>query len=236
MAYPLAQAVRQVDHALRHHFGIREFTCDEDCIFRVSPSAAGEAVRLSDGTEIRPGDPLLQLHLWNEHLPHMRQGPNAGWANRFRRAMHGSLVRLAAHVMASPDCADIRAFYGFPPFGSRIGAVQMVRTAQRFGFDVLNLRTPFNLRDRCHEVLDSMLLWGLAYTFNPGALRGKSLIRHRYQLWISRTKLLALYGAEGAREACEPAWRVARNGHEVGTEPQRHPAPAALRPVRDGVA
>jgi hypothetical protein len=195
MAYPdLARAVRSIDLALRQHLGIREFTEDEGCIFRISPSSSRADVCLSDGTQIYAGDPLLQLHLWNEHLPLMPQGPNAAWANRFRRMMHNSLVSVATLIEHSSDYEGIRACHGFSPFGSRIGALQMIRTARRFGFDVHE--QGLDLRDRCHQVLDSMLLWGLAYSYNPAVLRGKTFIRRRYQLWISREKLLALYGSK----------------------------------------
>jgi hypothetical protein len=61
MAHPdLARAVRSIDLALRQHLGIREFTEDEGCIFRISPSSSCADVCLSDGTQIYAGDPLLQ--------------------------------------------------------------------------------------------------------------------------------------------------------------------------------
>jgi hypothetical protein len=46
-----------------------------------------------------------------------------------------------------------------------------------------------------------MFLWGLAYAYNPGRLKvHRGLMRHRYQLWISRQKLLRCYGLASAAE------------------------------------
>ena len=89
----------------------------------------------------------------------------------------------------------MRALHGSPPFASRIGTAQMVRTARRFGFDVIEPQRQPELRERIHAMFDGMFLWGLARAFNPGALRSKGLLRHRYQLWISRAKLVRCYGA-----------------------------------------
>jgi len=65
----LTWAVRGVDAILRHRQGIEEFTDDRHCIFRISTETAGRAAILSDGAAIRPGDPLVQIHYWNEHMP-----------------------------------------------------------------------------------------------------------------------------------------------------------------------
>lgn len=200
MAYlDLGRAVRGVDSLLRQRQGIEEFTADAECIFRISRDTASRPILLSDGTAIGEGEPVLQLHFWNEHLPVMpREGPSAAWAIRLKHRMRQSLVAVAAHLERTGALAEIRALHGAPPFGSRIGALQMVRTAERFGFDVLDAEAPPEWRERIHVVFDSMLLWGLAYAFNPAGLKTKGLLRHRYQLWISRRRLVLHYGAGGA--------------------------------------
>ncbi|HWI28599.1 MAG TPA: hypothetical protein VN668_16615 [Stellaceae bacterium] len=197
MAYlDLSRAVRGVDSLLRQRQGIEEFTEDEKCIFRISRVPASRDVVLSDGTQIREGDPVLQLHLWNEHLPVMPSaGPSPAWAIRLKRCMRSSLTAVAAYVEREHGLDAIRALHGAPPFGSRLGALQMVRTAYRFGFDVIDPDAPPEWRERIHLVFDSMLLWGLAYAFNPAGLKTKGLLRYRHQLWISRRKLLLRYGS-----------------------------------------
>jgi hypothetical protein len=212
----LGRAVRGVDSLLRQHQGIEEFTDDEHCIFRVSRGIASRSVLLSDGTRMVEGEPVLQLHFWNEHLPLMPSaGPSAGWAIRLKQRMRTSLMAVAAYVERERSLDAIRALHGAPPFGSRIGAVQMVRTACRFGFDVIDPdEAPHEWRERIHLVFDSMLLWGLAYAFNPAGLRSKGLLRHRHQLWISRRKLLLHYSAAAAAPA--PAGRAILDADAAG--------------------
>ena len=205
MAYlDLGRAVRGVDSLLRQRQGIQEFTADETCLLRISLATACRAMILSDGTAVREGDTVLQLHLWNEHLPVMpTAGPSAAWAALMKRRMRHSLAAVAAYIESERQLDAIGALHGEPPFASRVGALQMVRTAQRFGFDVIDPDAPREWRDRIHAVLDSMLLWGLAYAFNPGRLKakGQGLLRYRYQLWMSRRKLALCYGAAGAGPA-----------------------------------
>jgi hypothetical protein len=141
----------------------------------------------------------LQLHLWNEHVPAMPSvGPSASWANLMKRRMRHSLALVADHV--ERELGDVVAVHGEPPFGSRLGALQMMRTAERFGFDVLQ-PDGTDMRDRIHEIFDSVLLWGLIMAYNPAAARGKTLVRHRYQLWISRAKLLRVHAGSSERPA-----------------------------------
>ena len=95
----LAWAVRGVDSVLRSRFGIEEFSDDPDCIFRISRDRALRPRILSDGAAIRRGDPVLQVHLWNEHLPAMsRDGRSAAWANLFKRRMLCSFALLANRI------------------------------------------------------------------------------------------------------------------------------------------
>lgn len=191
----LSRAVRGVDALLRHRLGIQEFTDDEQCIFRIAVEPAGRHLVLSDGTAIAAADRVLQLHFWNEHLPNMGSaGPDAAWAALMKRRIRRSLASVAALVERERQYHAVRALHGSPPFASRIGAAQMVRTARRFGFDVVQPEAPPELRERVHEMFDSMLMWGMAYAFNPAALRSKGLLRHRHQLWISREKLLRCHG------------------------------------------
>ncbi len=196
MAYlDLGRAVRGVESLLRQRHGIHEFTDDEECVFRVSLGAAASAVALSDGTRLRAGDPVLQLHFWNEHLPLMPdRGPSTGWAAVMQRRMRMSLAAVARYLERERSLDAVNALHGAPPFGSRLGAAQVARTARRFCFDVIDPEVSGEWRERLYVVLDSMLLWGLAYTFNPGRLKTKGVLRHRHQLWISRRRLLSRYG------------------------------------------
>lgn len=203
MAYlDFGRAVRGVETLLRHHYRVREFTDDGECIFRISIMPSHRTLALSDGTAVQEGDPVLHLHFWNEHIPRMgKDGPSAGWANLMKRRVLASLATVARHLDGERQFDAVQALTGAPPFASRLGPTQMVRTAQRFGFDVIEPDAQLELHQRLHGILDSMVLWGMAYTFNPAALRSKGLHRHRHQLWISRARLQHYHGAAAAAAA-----------------------------------
>ena len=102
----LWQAVFALDRRLRRRHGIYEFCNRNDCLFRVQRERADRGIVLSDGACARPGDPVLTLHFWNEHMPPMgRRGPTVGWARHVSRALDGSMCELAQYLArrADPD-------------------------------------------------------------------------------------------------------------------------------------
>jgi hypothetical protein len=50
------------------------------------------------------------------------------------------------------------------------------------------------------DVIESLLLGGLAYAYNPAASHRQRFLRHRQRIWIGRTTLIRLYGARGRSE------------------------------------
>ena len=64
----LVYLIYRLDALLRHFYRIREFTDDPNCLLRLAMKPASTPLSLSDGTMIMPGDPVGELHLWNDHL------------------------------------------------------------------------------------------------------------------------------------------------------------------------
>ena len=62
-------AVMRLDSWLRHRLAIFEYSDREDCILRLQLMKADRPLALSDGTRIEAGDLIVNIHLWNEHLP-----------------------------------------------------------------------------------------------------------------------------------------------------------------------
>ena len=110
------QWVFSLDRWLRRWHGVYEFTAHRDCLFRAERCLAEESLLLCDGVRVRRGDPLLKVHLWNEHMPAMGQdGPTIAWARRASRAVDTSLRELAPATGAGPVTGA-----GCPPLsGSR---------------------------------------------------------------------------------------------------------------------
>jgi len=191
--------VGTLDAWLRSYYGIPEFTDDPSCVLRIGLMRATLAVKLADGVEIREGEPVGALHLWNEHMPrYSGNGPNLAWAKAMRRRMLHSLNLLAAYIEHNPSWREIRAFCGDSMLSSRIGGEQMRRLAPRHGFEIVE--PPASLSRTLHTIADSFIVWGLTRAFNPGALPRQRFLRDHHKVWISRSTLLCLYGRE-ARDA-----------------------------------
>jgi len=194
--------IGSIDAWLRSYYSIEEFTDDPSCVLRIGFMTAVRAVRLSDGTEIRDGELVGALHLWNEHVPrYAGSGPNLAWAKEMRRRMLRSLALLATYIERNPAWQTIPAFCGDSMLSSRIGGAQLRRLAPRYGFEIVE--PPANLSRTVHTLADSFIVWGLTRAFNPAALPRQRFLRDHHKLWISRATLRRLYGS-ATRELAAP--------------------------------
>lgn len=187
------QWVFSLDRWLRRWQGIYEFTAHRDCLFRAERCLAEESLLLSDGVRVRRGDPLLKVHLWNEHMPVMGQdGPTFAWARRASRAIDTSLRELARHVAQSSDldaavavCADMR-------LATAKQSAQLARIVSRYGFEAAKdsrVGRPGFLR----RIGENILMMMLVLATNPMAFRAAVLRRDHARVVISRAKLLRRY-------------------------------------------
>jgi hypothetical protein len=195
-------AVRRVDAMLRQRQGIFEFSNDPDCIFRISLGRAGRLLTLSDGVAIRPHDAVVQIHYWNEQMPPIpKEGRSALWAARFRNGVVHSLSLLAEALTRERRFADVAAIFAAPAFAAGGGPAITTRLSTRLGFDVLDGPSSDG---SIHAWFDSLLIWVLMRTFNPASVRGRGLAHDRVPIWMSRSKLLTMYGPESGT-ALRPA-------------------------------
>jgi hypothetical protein len=72
-----AEFIFALDSWLRRRQGVFEYSHKPDCIFRAQLSRLSSDIQLSDGTFGRPGDRVIDLHLWNEQIP---VAPMAGYS------------------------------------------------------------------------------------------------------------------------------------------------------------
>jgi hypothetical protein len=204
-----ASSVGWVDAMLRSHYGIYEFTDDPDCILRVGLSQARAPVRLSDGTQIQPGELVGTLHFWNEQLPrYPSNGPNFAWACTVRDRALYSLRVFSDHIESDPTWQDVRAIRTETALPTRLGAVQIERVFQRYGFEPVPTDT--SLMARLHGLGECFVLWGLTRAYNPAALSRQPFLRNRYELWISRATLLLRYARGNGRAVGKT---VSQSGH-----------------------
>jgi YkoP domain len=192
----LAFLIRQLDALLCRIYRIEEFTDDRDCLIRLATKRASTPIALSDGTRVLAGGLVGELHLWNRQVPRFASsGPTIGWARRAHRLMVYSLSRLADYVEHVPEMRRLQAFYADVPISPKQSMASVQRMAMRYGFELFPQRQ--TMWRFVHDPIESLLLRGLAYAFNPLALRRQAFLRRRQRIWIGRATLMLRYGAKG---------------------------------------
>ncbi|HYL33796.1 MAG TPA: hypothetical protein VEU53_11685 [Stellaceae bacterium] len=185
----LRRSIFSLDAYLRRQHGIVEFTARPDCILRIAPAVASHALILSDGTRIQPGDPLLDLHLWNEHVPAIPSGGvTLRWAAAAARCARASLRALAAETRAG-HVPNFIALRGCLRFDGRLLQAPFAGC----GFDAVVARAHAP-GEWLHEVGEVCLVAMLLWAFNPAGLSHAHLMRPCRFVWMSRTRLLERHG------------------------------------------
>ncbi len=183
--------MRTLDGAIRRILHVYELSCDPKDLIRVRLARAHQARSLPD-VLVLPGDPVLELHLWNEHVPRLPSaGADAGWAARILRRFRASLRAVADHLQSTPSLESVKA----------LGATTILlgpddvslSLMKHLGFHVLPAaRGPLGAFG---EFWDNAYAWALVGAFNPVSLRRRSPLRlHRMEIWVSRQAFLRLYG------------------------------------------
>lgn len=192
----LRVCILSLDRRLRRHHGVREFSPVEGNLLRISTGIAGQHIAFADGTELRPDDAVIDLHLWNERIPTLgSRRPGFAWASRAKRRNEHSLAVLAAHVEADPSltaCTAIRAEAVFLT-GRRAGTLS--RIARRLGFEVPTGPRP---ADPGHMLL------ALALACHPGDPIWRPPRAARHILWMSRRTLRARHLGAGVMTMAAP--------------------------------
>jgi hypothetical protein len=203
-AHPwLAELVFALDARLRHRYQVIEYTSDPECIFRVHMSQSEQSFELADGTAVRPGDRLLNVHLWNEHIPAVpAAGPTIVWARRFYRHLELSVRHLARYCVECREVEDVVAIGANLVQATREQRTQLTSIMGRFGF------APPRGRKRHHAERDyleaplrrlgeNILISAMVLAQNPVVFRTDSLWRVRTPVFVSRAALIARYGEAG---------------------------------------
>ncbi len=202
---PIRAAVRGLDSLLRRCYGIHEFSFDPDCILRVGLGRAPRDLILSDGAAIREGDPVADIHLWNERIPVMPPGgPGLRWGIEFQRKARRSLQLLVEYVDKEPRYRHVVAFRAIGSLMSQeasaaqplSGAATLITAvpavAGRLGLEIVDVDDPSRMGAlrRFGAFWENGFNQALVWAYNPPSLKSRSLARlRRVQLWASRDKL-----------------------------------------------
>ncbi len=190
----LSRLVIAIDRRMRRRLGIWEFSDDPDCILRVGVVRSRWNLPVSDGTVIQKGERIGMIHAWNERIPPIPPGgADLGWARELRRRLIRSLQLLAQATRQDPRLQSIRGFGGpvvlhFSP--------AILRLLERLGIETCEL-PPLTFRDRIEAWFNRIWTWLMRRAFNPVSVedRGLEKLSRRFY-WISREKLLQMYGEE----------------------------------------
>jgi hypothetical protein len=193
----LERAVFTLDRWLRQREGIYEYSTDPHCLFRIGLVEADQDITLADDTQIRAGDPLIMLHLWNENVPAMgKDGPTVAWARQVSRAIDHSLRELARYLHQRVELDEVAALYGDMHLGSLRQASQLARVVARYGFE--SARDYQGAQVGALERLGkNILIVLLVAATNPVALRSTVLRRYHGRMFLSRATLERRYRLAG---------------------------------------
>lgn len=190
----LTNAVFGLDRWLRRRQGVYEYSSDPVCLFRINRATAEENVKLTDGTIIRIGDPILNLHLWNEHIMQMRQGHSTvAWAQQLSHGIDLSLRELANCLAHRPDLDDIVALRADMRLSTKEQSEQLARLSAHYGFELASPHNPAT-SGAIHRFGESIFMFLLVFATNRGALRSDIFWRDHAIVYLSRTALERRYG------------------------------------------
>jgi hypothetical protein len=188
-------AIRLLDRFLSHLYHVRRFSSDPNCVIRISVSKAPHPIALP-GLELPAGDPIIIIHLDNEHLPPLPEaGPDLAWALRGRRLWMKSMSELCAVIRADPELSRIRVI-GTPD--TALGALPGTgaqRFLERLGFVVMPHHNPLGRFGKFWENVHSY--WLMA-AYNRPTLRGRSLTTmEQIELWMTTEEFLRRFSRAG---------------------------------------
>jgi YkoP domain len=185
-----------LDERLRRHYEVFEYSDHPDCLFRSQFEEASQELVLSDGTRLHPGSRLINLHLWNEHIPQMGPGgPTLGWARQVWHLIEFSLCELARYLQTKSDLDDILAIRANMTLGLAEQIPQLERISERVGFERVPAVVSFSLAAKLHRGGDNFLALLFVLARNPASARLGVLLRDRAQVLLSRKILDRRYGS-----------------------------------------
>jgi hypothetical protein len=156
---------------------------------------------LKDGTSVRPGDRVINLHFWNDQVPLIPAGgPTLAWARRMIERCELSLRELARHLAGRTDMDDVVAIRANVALGAAARSGKISRILLRFGFEIVPQQDSPSLVRRINQYSENILVSLMVLARNAIALRRDTLVRDRVVAYLSRRTLEQRYGA-GAKTA-----------------------------------
>jgi hypothetical protein len=179
-----AEFIFALDCWLQRRQRVFEYTQKPECIFRAQLRRLHSDVVLSDGTFGRPGDQVIDLHLWNEQIPAIPvAGPSLAWGRRFNRCFAESLDELARFLTSEPELVDVTIIR------AKTSLDALHRIAARHEFEAILDPVRLSPWECVHRFGENILYWLLTLACNSGGARSNTFWRSRKLIYLSRRVL-----------------------------------------------
>ena len=220
----VGQAALRLDDFLRRSHRVTEYCSDPRCVFRMQMEKAGRDVVLTDGTQVHRAEFVINLHLWNEHVPVIPpEGPTVAWGRRMSSCMNFSMRQLAAFLECRPEFDRVAGVRFKTAVATASRTTQLMRIMQHFGFEIMPTGAAVSWPRKLHEFGENILALLLLTAVNPGSARLSVLWRVRSEVLISRKEFDRLYRPSGA---ADPSPQMIQNSNDEGeSTPGLHESP-----------
>lgn len=188
--------VKKFDHWLCRWMGVFPFCSEPGCLVKLQVMRAPHAMMV-DGVEIKRGEPVLVIHLWNDHLPPLPDNEgDLTWAAKTQRMFRSSFRKTAKYIQSDIHLRALRAVMGVTSLFSPPETPGEWHPMQRLGFTVI----PYKSRlGRFGEFWENFYAWLLANAYNPISLWQWGIFtRKRTEIWISMHSFLNRFGEDFA--------------------------------------
>lgn len=182
----------QLDRVLRRWQGIYEFCQADDCLLRVARSRAKHRIALPDGSEVRPGDELLEIHWWNEHVAQLvADKPALARAKYLLALVEHSFEQLARYLATAPETQRVRFVHGNAVLPMRNRRNEIAQRVRPYGFCATH--PELGIFERLHDFFERYLVWALLWAFHHRKPEMKNHVLRRVDLWATRAEFLSHY-------------------------------------------
>ncbi len=187
----LRRSLVLLDRVLRRALGIYEFSVNPTCLLRISITRVRNGTKLPEDCQIRPSDPIIDLHFWNEHFESLLAGRGPCTKGRVvYRHLQCSMTLLAAYLLAHPEIpAQMIHARVVIPLGGRFAKFKLL--AESCGFNITV--SPVRGMARVHDFFEDFWIRALLWAFNPGPAKRRHLQLCRADLWMDRNELISQY-------------------------------------------
>lgn len=196
----LAEAIFALDGWLRRRQAVVDYSSHPSCLFRLSVARSPRTLTLRDGTRLRTGERMIQLHFWNEHIPPVPQnGATIRWARQMQKSISISFTELARYLSLRADLRDISVICGDVPSATRAQWQQIEYIMGYYGFETVMEAERLPLWQRVHRLGENILISLMIFAQNAAALRLDTLMRVRVPIYLSRRDLERKFGGLNER-------------------------------------